>query len=405
MITKHCPKGAPIKIAILTQYFAPEIGAPQARLLSLAKSLIKAGHQVAVLTAMPNYPKGKIYEGYGGIYKRESKDGIEIIRTFIYATKSPGKIPRLTQYFSFVLSAIFLGGALLQKADYLITESPPLFLGIAGYILSRLKKARWIFNVSDLWPESAVSLRVIKRGLFFDLAARLEAFCYKKASLVSCQSNEIKENIQSRFPHVQTYLFSNGVNSSQFHLNENHHSPNVCKVLYVGLHGLAQGLDQIILAAEKIRNISMEIIFVGDGPEKEKLIKLAKDKKIFNIEFKEPIPHDSVPALLTSSDIILVPLKSYIPGAVPSKLYEAMAAGRSVLFVGEGEGADIVLRHHCGLVVRPGNIDGLADALARLAQNPETRNFLGIAGRNAAIEFFDRPAIEKKFIELLEHLP
>ena len=166
-----------MKIGILSQYYPPEMGAPQARLSELAARAMAQGHQVHVLTAMPNYPRGKIYPGYGGLWRVETLDGARVLRSGLYPSKSPRILPRLVSYISFVGSSAVVGLAGLPKLDVLITESPPLFLGMTGYLLSRLKGARWVFNVSDLWPEGAVDLGLIGDGPALRLARKLEAFC------------------------------------------------------------------------------------------------------------------------------------------------------------------------------------------------------------------------------------
>ena len=151
----------PLKLLIHTQYYPPEIGAPQARLSELAKGLTRLGFLVSVLTAMPNYPQGKVFKGYKGLLIREEIDQIPVLRTSIYPTQKVNFIPRLINYFTFVFSSLFFGVWGLGKLDFVLTESPPLFLGISGYLLSRLTRAKWIFNVSDLWPESVVRLECL----------------------------------------------------------------------------------------------------------------------------------------------------------------------------------------------------------------------------------------------------
>jgi len=206
-----------VRVVILTQYYPPEIGAPQNRLSDLAGRLVNAGHEVEVLTAMPSYPRGKIYPGYGGFVSREHKDGIQILRTLIYPTRSASLLPRLLNYFSFLFSCAFFGSFLLSRADYLLVESPPLFLGLAAIWLSRLKRAKLIFNVSDLWPESAVYLGVISRNsLAYTMSLRFEAFCYRHAWLVTGQSHGILTDICSRFQNVRPFLLSNGSDTTVF---------------------------------------------------------------------------------------------------------------------------------------------------------------------------------------------
>lgn len=396
------------KLLIHTQYYPPEIGAPQARLSELASGLKKHGFDIIVLTAMPNYPKGCIFDGYGGLRKKENRNDIPITRTYIYPTKKLGFFPRLLNYFSFVFSSIILGVWGLGKVDYIVTESPPLFLGISGFFLSRLKGAKWIFNVSDLWPESAVHLGVLKDGLFLSLANWLEAFCYRHAWLVTGQSHSILSNIKTRFPDVTTYHLSNGVNTSLFHpekfqkeINNQLAPNNEIIAFYGGLHGLAQGLDQILYAAKELSS-SIKVVLIGDGPEKERLVKLAKDLLLEHVMFLDAVEKKKMPGILASVDICLIPLKVNLPGAVPSKLYEAMASAKPVLMIAEGEAADIVCKHQVGYVVKPGDISGIVAGINRLANDYKLRERLGKNGREAAVKYFSREEIINKFAKFLE---
>ncbi len=397
-------------LAICTQYYPPEVGAPQNRLSELARLFVLSGHRVTVLTAMPNYPTGKVHAGYGCLWRRESVDGVDILRTAIYPTQSIGFLKRLVSYFSFVFSSAICGTFLLRRADFLMVESPPLFLGLSGFWLSRMKRARLIFNVSDLWPESAVQLGFVRRGgLLHKLSSWLEAFCYARAWLVTGQSRSIVEDIQKRFPNSQTYHFSNGVDVRRF-VNPNPSTVRDalgvngdCIALYAGLHGAAQGLDQVLDAAETlIKEPGLRFIFVGDGPEKKLLVDVARDRGLHNIEFLAPCTAAEMPALIAAADIVLVPLKSFISGAVPSKLYEAMAGGKAIVLVAEGEAAEIVRAHRVGLTVAPGDVEGLAKAVKTLAKEPQSRRIFGEHGRRAAEQHFDRETLVNNFREILE---
>jgi len=369
------------------------------------------GHLVTVLTAMPNYPKGKIYHGYSGFFRREQIDGVQIIRTCIYPTQKTDFIRRLTNYFSFVFSSAIFGSFSIRQVDYLLTESPPLFLGLAGFILSRINGSRWIFNVSDLWPKTAVMLGVIERGGFASrLSAWLEAFCYQQAWLVSGQSKSIIEDISHRFPQCKTFHFSNGVDTNKF---GTHHETGSTRrhvklideftIIYAGLHGIAQGLDQIIELAAQLEDYgNIRFVLIGDGPEKKKLIKLAERRNTSSVTFLDPCPKDEIPAFLASANAVLVPLKKYIPGAVPSKLYEAMASERPIILVAEGEAADIVNKTKSGIVIKPGDIMGIKNAILEIYNNPELRCRLGKNGREAAERDFDRTRIVDRFLDYLE---
>jgi len=394
-------------ILIHTQYYPPEIGAPQARLSELAIGLRKRGFKVKVLTAMPNYPKGRLFDGYGGLRLKEILNGIPVTRTWIYPTNKLGIFPRLLNYFSFVFSSLFLGIWGQGKIDYLLTESPPLFTGISGYLLSRIKRARWIFNVSDLWPESAVRLGALKKGWGLKLASWLEEFCYRKAWLVTGQSRSILADIQGRFPNVSTYHLSNGVDTELF--GPDNFQSNIRKKLsptgdliyfYGGLHGLAQGLEQILLAAKNAPK-GVHFVLMGDGPEKEALIAKANQLNLNNVSYFDPVEKQEMPAILASVDVCLVPLKMDLPGAVPSKLYEAMASAKPVILIAEGEARDIVVDNNVGLTVKPGDIQGIIKAVELLSSDPILRQNLGKNGIKTARNYFSREKIVQDFASLL----
>lgn len=405
-----------MRIAILTQYFPPEIGAPQRRLADLARRLRERGHAVTVLTAMPSYPLGRVYDGFGGFFRREDQDGITILRSFIYPTQSAGILRRLLNYFSFVFSSLVVGLVKLPRVDYLLTESPPLFLGVSGYVLSRVKRGRWIFNVSDLWPETALRLGVIREGWASRLASALEGFCYRNAWLVSTQTRGMQEDIARRFPRARTYHLSNGVDASSFspdlrseEMRTKLGGPEAngrghCLAIYAGLHGLAQGLDQILAAAKEVEDqTNLSFVLVGDGPEKQALVEKSRSLGLRNLRFLEAVPASQMAPLLASADIALVPLKLALPGAAPSKLYEAMGAGVPIVLIAEGEAAEIVRKAGAGVAVPYGDTALLAQALKDLAASPEKRLEFGKAGRQAALDRFDRRTITAAFATYLEN--
>lgn len=400
-----------MKLTIFTQYYPPEIGAPQNRLSNLASHFVAAEHQVTVLTAMPNYPTGRVKEGYGGAVQRECRDGVSIVRTFIYPCQSAALIPRLLSYFSFVFSSVLFGSLLVGTSDYLLVESPPLFLGLSAVWLSWLKGAKLIFNVSDLWPQSAVSLGVIRPNSFsHQLALRLESFCYKKSWLVTGQSRSILRDIKNRFPGQSTFLLSNGADTGRFGPEKKTiegrtrlTSKDEFVVLYAGLHGLAQGLEQIIDAAAELRHDeNFRFALMGDGPQKQQLIQRARRLQLQNVTFLDPVSADHMPEILAAADLIVVPLGMDIPGAVPSKLYEAMATGRAIVLVANGEAAEIVHQYEAGLVVAPGDIHSLALAFQKVREDAHLTGRLGEHARTAAVRHFDRRSIAVPFIRYLE---
>ena len=207
-----------MKIYILTQYYFPEMGAPQARLYELSNYLKEQNHEVEIITAMPNYPLGKIFRNYGRFYMKDIVNDIVVHRAYIYPTNSLKFLIRIWNYFSFVISSLLIGVIKIKKADIIFVESPPLFLGLSAYLLSKIKNAKLIFNVSDLWPESAIALGVIKKGFMYKIAIILEEFLYKNSWLITGQSNEIVQNIISRFKSLDVIKLSNGVDVKKYNL-------------------------------------------------------------------------------------------------------------------------------------------------------------------------------------------
>jgi colanic acid biosynthesis glycosyl transferase WcaI len=402
-----------LRIILLTQYFPPEIGAPQTRLALLARLLTARGHQVTVLTAMPNYPKGQLYPGYGGLFRRAKVDGVEIIRSYIYPSQKASFLPRMGNYFSFVLSSALVGSFSLKRADYLIVESPPLFLGMAAYWLSRLKRTRLVFNVADPWPEKLANMGILRpESLIYRLSARLEAFCYKKAWLVTAQEKGVARQIQRDFPRTRTYFFSNGADTAVF--GPDRATPEARRLLagkaaylavFAGSHNLIQGLDYILDAAEILQGqLDLQFAFVGEGPEKARLVEQANRRGLKNVSFFEARPVSEIPPLLAAADILLAPLKKDIPHVVHVKMYEAMATGRPVILIANpaSDAAAILSEHQAGLTVEPGNIPALVEALKTLCANAELRRTSGENGRRTAEAQFDRVKLTGCFIDYLE---
>jgi glycosyltransferase involved in cell wall biosynthesis len=320
-------------------------------------------------------------------------------------------VPRLTSYFSFAASSAVVGSLRIERPDFLMVESPPLFLGPTAAYLAFGKRCKLIFNVSDLWPESAVELGVIERNsLPHRAAAALERWCYGRAWLVTGQSRTILEQIERTSPGTSTFHLSNGCDTLRFGASfataaaRRELAPEADRfvVLYAGLHGLAQGLGQILDAAELLRDLpQVSFVLIGDGPEKSALIADARRRNLGNVHFKDPVPPGEVPELLASADVLVVTLKQDILGAVPSKIYESMASEKPLVLVAGGEAAAIV-QAAGGIVVAPGDCQGLAHAIRELHGSPERRKLMGAELRRAAVDRYDRTSICDRFISELE---
>ena len=406
-------------LIILTQYYPPEHGAPQNRLHDLAKRMVKKGHKVTVLTAMPNYPKGEVFPDYKGKFTyKEELEGVKIIRSWIFASKNKGLITQLSVYFSFVFSSIIVGLFRLRKADFLICESPPLFLGGSALILSFLKRASLIMNISDLWPESAVQLGLIGPGLKLSVLEWFERLLYKKSLLVMCQTEGIVDGVKKSYPKANTLLFPNGVDLEMFQkvlpdkqlAKELDIDFDKFIVGYGGNHGRSQALSQVLEAAEIIAQkkdlkVEIEFLFFGDGPEKNSLIEKQKDQNINNVRFLPSQPREKMGKIIALWDIALVPLKDIeiFYGARPSKMFELMAGETPFIFCGKGEGADIALESQCAISVPPEQPKELAEAIIKIAlMTKRQRQQMGKKGRTFVTKYFNRDKLANKLMDTLK---
>lgn len=405
-----------MKILFLTQYYPPEIGAPQNRLHELAVRLKANNIDVEVLTAMPNYPKMEIFEAYrGGKIKNEVIDGIQVYRSGIYVSKSKGIISRLLNYFSFVWTSYWRGRK-LGKYDFLLVESPPLFLGYSAMALSKKLHAKLIFNVSDLWPESAEKLDIVTNKTLLKFAYNLEAKCYNRATFITGQTQGIVDNIKERFPSKKVYWLPNGVDVSfydpqnyaplGFREKYNFKTDDIL-FFYGGILGYAQGLQTVVRAADLVRgNTSIHIILQGSGPEKDNLEKLKEGLELTNVHFLPPVPKAEMPNILKEVDVALVPLRKLdlFQGAIPSKIFEALAMEKPLLLGVEGEAKrHFIDKANAGLSFEPENELDLADKMQQFTSDRNQISEMGKNGRSYVTEHFNRNKIAADFIQELQN--
>ena len=408
-----------MKLLILTQYFPPEIGAPQNRLYELALRLQKKGVEVSVLTAMPNYPQMKIHQNdKGKCYCKETLNELKIHRAWIYVSQSKSIISRLLNYFSFVISAFFIGAFKLKKQDVLMVESPPLFLGITAYLLAKLKGAKLLFNVSDLWPESAEKLGIISNKFLLSMATKLEEFCYKKSSLISGQTQGIVNNISTRFPNKNVYWLKNGVDINFYDVNkeiekdawknENNYSNEDFILFYGGIIGHAQGLEVILNAAKKLDEYkNIKFVLLGNGPEKEKLIKLRDELKLTNLRFFDAVPKSEMQRIIMSTNATIIPLKrlDLFKGAIPSKIFENLALKKPIILGVEGEAEELFIKQgKCGVSFIPEDSEDLAKQILKLYNDRNLVIELGENGLKYVSENFNRDKIAEEFYNQISNL-
>lgn len=404
-----------MRILMLTQYFPPETGAAQVRLFELARGLRDQGHTVEVVTAFPNHPEGIIPPEYRGkFFQREVLDGIPVYRTWIYPVPRGRFWKRLLNYFSFVFSACY-GILKAGPADYLFVESPPLFIGYTVLFARRVKKAKVIFNVSDLWPESAVSLGLVSNKLLLGLATRLEEYLYRIAWRISTQTEGIIKTLRERgIPQEKLAFLPNGVDPELFsprprdeRLAESLDLSGKFVILYAGTMGYAHGLEVALEAARILAKTpegrDVVFLFVGDGSEKPNLQERAAELGLKNVRWVPFRPVTEMARYYSLSDINLSTLRRYklAEGVRPSKVFPGLASGKPLIYVGEGEGAKVIEESGGGIVIPPEDPQALAEAVLALKRDPERRAQMGAKGREFVIKHYAWQAIIARWLKEL----
>jgi colanic acid biosynthesis glycosyl transferase WcaI len=398
-----------MRFLILTQYYPPEIGAAQARLSAFAKQLQHAGHEVEVVTALPNYPSGAFAPSdRRRLARHEVIDGIHVRRVWMYpATGAGGR--RLLSYLSFTVTGLLRSlGA--RRPDVVFVESPPLFLAATGWIVARRFGARVVMNVSDLWPDSARDLGLIGEGLRLRLAERLERWLYRRVDAVTAVTEGIRTRLVEAkgVPRERVLFLPNGADlDSQTapadvpELRARLGLPTRPFVLYAGNHGFAHSLETLVLAAELVPDV--DVVLVGDGSEKPRIEALVAERGLRNVRFLPPVPQSEVPALyaLAMAGVSTIRDAAVMEGARPAKALATMAAGRPILYAGRGEGADLVRSAEAGIAVPPEDPEALGAAIRALAADPAEAARLGANGRRYIEQNLSWPALTAAWLREL----
>jgi len=404
-----------MRILYLSQYFPPEVGATQTRAYEMARGLIQAGHHVTMVAEVPNHPSGIIPPDYRGkLYERVDLDGIDVIRVWVKTAPVKTFGTRMAFYLSYMLNGTLAGLFLARRHyDVVYATSPPLFVGGAGLALSRLRRTPLVFEVRDLWPESAVALGELKSPRAIALAERLERACYRRARRVVVVTTGIRQRLLERgLPSDKLALIPNGTNTDLFQpqpeagatLRDELGLNDAFVVLYAGIHGIAQGLETVIEAARLLQaEADIHFLFVGEGPVKKETMALAEGYGLNNVRFHPEIPREQVPAFLSAADVALVPLRKLdlFKGALPSKMFDAWAAGCPTLVSIEGEAQRVLERSGAGRFVEPENPQALVEAIRALAADREGGRQMGNKGRAFVRAHYSRQAQARQLEQLL----
>jgi colanic acid biosynthesis glycosyl transferase WcaI len=403
-----------MRFLILTQYFSPEIGAPQIRLSAFAQELIRQGHSVEVVTALPNYPRGRIFDEYRNRWHvSETIDGMHVHRTWVYASLGAGW-KRTVSFLSFAITSLF-GLFKCARPDWIFVESPPLTLMLSAIIAARLWRVPVIMNVADLWPDSIRALGLDRRSIVMKALERLEKFAYMQSEMISTVCDGVRQSLARE----------KGVSASKIVLLENGIDPDVFRprpadeelkrtlgiqgqriVLFAGTHGFAQGLENALAAAKLLENESIHFLSIGDGSAKARLVRLASQWHLRNVTFLAPVDPNEVARYFSIADCGLacqrdVPL---LEGNRPAKITSIMACGKPVIFAGKGEGVRLVEGARGGVVVQPEDPLALANAIRNIVSNPASAAQMGRNGRAFVEQHFTWDSLVREWLtQILAH--
>lgn len=344
------------EVLIITNYFPPETGAASNRIFHLAEGLQNKNFKVSVITPLPNYPTGKIFNDYKGKFSHRSvENDIIIHRLWIYASNSKNKFLRLFAMLSYSFSLLWF--FIWNKVPKtVIVQSPPLLVSFTSMLFLRSKKRKLILNVSDLWPLAGLELNALKKGLGYTLLEKIERFNYRNASMILCQSNEIANYINTIYPEKETVLYRNYPHFKTPDIPKLGNPDTNIKMVYAGLLGIAQGIFKLI---NSLDYSAIEFHIYGSGSEKEAIEHFIKTNPNKPIYFHGEIERSQLHRELIKYDITIVPLLNRIYGSVPSKIFEYAKLGLPILYFGGGEGESIIEEHNLGWVAEAGNYNSL----------------------------------------------
>jgi colanic acid biosynthesis glycosyl transferase WcaI len=402
-----------MKILFLTENFPPETNAAATRVYERAIYWIKSGHEVTVVTSAPNFPQGVLYENYqNSWYQTTDLSGIRIVRVKTYMSANRGVIRRSLDFLSFGFMG-FVAGIFQPRPDIISATSPQFFAAIAGWAIAACRRLPFVFELGDLWPTSIAAVGAMKKGFLLNLVEKFELFLYRRSTRIATLTNAFKNNLISRgIDGAKIDVVLNGVDLPRYApqmrdqiFAEEWQLQNKFVIGYVGTHGMAHGLSNVLDAAEKLReNHNIRFLLAGAGAERDILLEDARQRGLSNVVFMPTQPKQKMPAVWSLCNVALVHLKDNVVfgEVIPSKIFEAMAMGLPILLaIPDGEARKIIDRHAAGVWVPPGDAQALAGAVQRLSSDTELCAQLA-ANSLATAPHYSRTVQAEKMVTVFE---
>ncbi|MGN6695676.1 MAG: glycosyltransferase family 4 protein [Aquihabitans sp.] len=379
------------RFLVVTQYYPPERGAAQTRLGALSRELRERGAEVQVLTALPNYPIGRIFDGWSHRpVQVADEDGVRVVRVWLWASMGSG-IERMVNYASFGLMSL-LGLARTRPADWTIVEYPTLFGALPAATWGRLRGRKVVVNVADLWVDAIVEIGALSDGLVVRILRRVERWMLTHATAVTTVTEGLREALVEKgvAPERICWL-PNGADARMFTPGPADDdidailglAPDEHLFLYAGTQGYSHGLEPMLDAAEVLRDEPMRFVFVGGGSERPGLEASARERGLDKVTFLDPVSPEEVGRYLRRATAGLASIRELelFKSVRSAKIFPVMATGKPVLYAGADEGSALIASQGAGIVVPHGDVDALVGALRRLVDSPEEAGAMGAAGR------------------------
>ncbi|MBU2917733.1 glycosyltransferase family 4 protein [Psychrosphaera sp. F3M07] len=404
-------------ILFLTDNFPPEGNAPATRTYEHAREWVKEGHKVTIITGSPNFPEGKVFEGYkNSWYKKEYLEGIEVRRVKTYITANEGFAKRILDFMSFMVTS-FCAGLFVKKPDVIIGTSPQFFTAVSAWALAAVRFKPFIFELRDIWPASITAVGAMGRTLPIRILEKIEMFLYRRAIKIISVTHSFKtELIERGIDGSKIDVVLNGVDLTVYSPSkvkapkfvDEYNLKDKFVVGYVGTHGMAHALDKIVETAELLVGYKdIVILFAGGGAAKPEVEKLVAEKKLSNVVLIPRQPKELMPKLWSLCDISLISLKDteLFKTVIPSKIFESMGMGLPMIITApKGEATDIVSGTKSGVIIAPESPELLECSIRNLYMN---RNKLIELSNNSAeaAKIYDRKYLANKmlscFIEMI----
>lgn len=409
-----------MRILLLHQYFLEDDDHGGSRWNEMAKQWVSEGHEVTVLAGMMHYNSSEKRDEYKGKwFKRKKQGDIDVLRCHVSETYNSNFLGRLWGYFSFVFSSLWAGIFKTKgKFDVVLVTSPPLFIGISGLIISKIKRLPYVFEIRDLWPESAIDTGVVKNKLIINLAYYLERKLYKYAHLINVLTPAFKKTLIEKksipedkiifIPNASDFTLServlNNFNRTEFRKSNNIEDKFV--ITYVGAHGVANCLGQLLDAAKLLTDTNVVFQLIGDGMEKKELVKRVQEEQISNVIFVDPVPKAKVFEYIIASEMGASVLKRVdtFKTIYSNKTFDYMSCKVPILMAIDGVSRELLEESDSGIYVEPENAEDIANGIRAYLKDSEKREQQGINGYNFAMSNFDRQKLGEKYIAELEKL-